>query len=141
MPGIYVRADIKGIDEMLGKLMRGKPIYAEPWKRALRTSVTELEQKERQMAPRNTGHLEARMTSRLDAKAVPEWGVVSNDVTSSRGTRYGFILNAKDMHYQHGSRRGRLTRGWFTNTFHRFRKRVDELLGKAAKEIEAAWSR
>jgi len=141
MPGIYVRADIVGIEKLLEKLSTTKPIYAAPWRKALTMATEELEGLERRMAPHNTGRLEARMTHRLDAKAVPEWGIVSNDATSARGFRYGWALDASPMHFRSGPRRGRPTKGWFTGTFHRFRKRVDELLGQAAKEVEAAWSR
>ncbi len=140
MPGVYVRADIQGIDKLLAKLSKSAQVYAEPWRRALTTLTEETEQAERQAAPHNRGELEARMTHRLDARAVPEWGIVSNDAASKRGYRYGFALNASDRyHYRSGVRAGEPTKGWFTKAFQRMRQRVEKLLGEAAKEIESRW--
>jgi hypothetical protein len=143
----YVRANISGIDKTLAKLRSADPIYAQPWKRGLTALTEETEEAERQAAPKRTETLAGSVTSRMDARPVPEWGLVTatavaENVDKKRGGkfRYGWALNAASR----WGRKGRSitpNKGWWAKTFKRMQRRVNEVLGTIAKEIEAKWSR
>lgn len=147
-----VSIKIEGLDPIIKALQSNNPIYAEPWKKALYKAVQLGAKAVKSRAPVLTGTLRSSVTTRLDSRTVPLYGLVSMGATSAGGARYGFTLDAgkgkKDKsgansvtHYRSGVKAGRPTRRWFRGSLTVIRKEVNMLLSGAAREIEARWGR
>jgi hypothetical protein len=147
--GIYVRADIKGIDELMAK-MRGNPIFAEPWREALKTLTDRTYEAEQRAAAKFTHHgpgegLASHIYQKMDTRPIPEWGYVSQTAVSSGGPdkkrggpfRYAWALNASDRYHYAGT--GVSTKDWFYKPLARMKRVTQDVLERAAKKIEALW--
>lgn len=152
MPRVTTRGSIRveGLDDLLDDLSWNKPIYAQPWKRALTKAVQVAQAKVKERSPGN--RIRANVTTRMDARPVPLWGTVSTDAESPKGYRYPFSLEAGKgrkmadgtysvTHYRKGPRAGRRTKGWFRGSLAAVRKEINGLLAGAAREIEGMWGR
>ncbi len=133
-----MRITAENIEQILRRL-EGKPLYAEPWQKALEKATLFVKRRAERLAPRDTGMLAASITWRLDTAPVPRYGVVSTNRTN-RGFRFPFALNASEkFHYRRGRYQGRPTRRWFTRALTGARKKVQGLLVQAVREIEGRW--
>jgi hypothetical protein len=144
--GIYVRADVKGIDAIQRKLASAEPIFAEPWRKALETATDEaFESESRAISRFRTQGMQSHLDQKMDTRPIPEWGYVSLDAFSSHGPdkkrggpfRYPWALNASERYHYAGTER--TTKGWWDRPLSRMKQRVQELLEKAAREVEARW--
>ncbi len=138
-----IKVQMEGLTETLRKL-EGKPIYAEPWKRALERAVQILLGKLREESPRLSNQLANSWTGRLDSREVPRFGEVKTDQTASDGFRYPHALNASKRiryRFQSGTRRGQLLYRWTLRSQRAVREQLQSLLSAAEREIESAWQR
>lgn len=131
---------VRGAAEILRFLDARNPGYAAPWKKALRLATSDALGFARSRAPVKSGALAAHLTTRLDARPVPRFGKVI--LRDFGGFRYGGRLEGDPTtKYRGGRYRNRKTRGWIVRALKDVRPRVIELLGGAAREIEATWGK
>lgn len=146
---------IVGMRELQKKL-KGKPIYAGPWKEALSAAVVLVWRAARRRAPRDEGRLQASLTMDVDASPVPMWGRVGTDARPvawvleagrrrpkgqglQRG-RQGAGEPTIDLHYRKGARKGKSTAKWLRSSLSKNRGRINKLFAQAAEKIEKVWA-
>lgn len=115
----YGHIEIQGISRLLFHLRTDQPFHAPAWRAAVQEATLLVKQEAMKTAPSATGHLRASITSRLDPRPVPRWGIVSTDATAADGTRYPFVLNAGHrtpkrtwINAQHVTKKGRVVQRW-----------------------------
>jgi hypothetical protein len=136
VPGIYVRADIKGIDQMLAKL-RDNEAFAAAWRGELTKLADTFLGRARANAPRRTGTLNSSFTQKMDSRPLPEWAFVGNDAKGRGGFPYPWALNVSAKFHRAGGKTP--TKGWFTKPFQSMRKDVQASLESVARAWESIW--
>jgi hypothetical protein len=145
--GIYVRANIEGIDKLLGKVASGPAFYADIWNSAIKQATDETFEAERKAAGKFPGtKMASSLTLKMDSRPVAQWGIVSLDAASSHGPdkkrggpfRYPWALNASDRYHYRGTQRS--TKGWWDRPLAQMRKRLQVILDTAAERLGAKWS-
>lgn len=146
-----VAVKVEGLPTLLDKLRSADPIYAEPWRTAMGEATETLEERVEARAPVREGTLVGSVTRKMDTARIPLWGLVTANA-ENRGFRYPFALEAGKgkkraegtysvTHYRSGRRKGRPTRKWFSGTMRGMRRRLADILNRAAREIEERWGR
>ncbi len=157
-----IRVRTEGIDLINLKCQAGT-LIGEPWKKAFGAVVDYVFSTARVRAPRGeTSQLFNKLTETMDTRPLPLWGKVSTDATDSEtGFRYPFVLESGHrapsgmgmaatkrrkpladkgkyiaLHYK-GTRR--TTRKWLSGSLRGAKKRAEQLLDWAAREIEMNW--
>lgn len=144
MPRINIK--LEGIQYLLERLNFEHPIYAEPWKEALRKATEILRQRTKARAPRKSGRLAASVTGKLAYGRMPKYGIVTASA-ENKGFRYPFALNygkgkklkSGGWAVTHYKGTGKKTKGWFSGASRGIRKEIEQLLANAAKQIESKW--
>ncbi len=150
----FVGVKIENFDAVMAKLNLANPIYAGPWKAALRKAVDMVEANAEDRAPFRRGATISSISSRLDSREIPQWGIVTANA-SNNGFRYPCAFNAgKDKkfkvgakagqnaipHYRTGPKRRRSTKNWFTGAVSGMKKKMAPILNIAIKDIETRWN-
>lgn len=131
MASATFKLDILGLKELRAKI-RGDELYANTWHGALDEATQTAAAAGRSAAPRGaSGSLAASVTGKLSAKAT----VMSGRVTATArhdGYPYGKLLEYAPK-YHH--------KGWLVGAVQGIRGQLTSILDRAAKTIEANWSR
>jgi len=142
-PVIDIR--VEGIRKVL-RLLRDDPVHARPWISALERATDIAYREARHRAPKQTGALESSITRRLQKAEVPLWAkvVFPNRVKPGgkrgKGFRYGGALEGSARyHYRSGPFMGQPTKGWFSGSLDKVQHQINNILARAAKEIEDKW--
>jgi hypothetical protein len=157
-----IRVRTEGIDRIDLKCQAGT-LIGQPWKKAFGAVIDYVFSTARARAPRGkTSQLFNKLTETMDSRPLPLWGKVSTDATDSEtGFRYPFVLEAGHrarsghgmavtkrrrpltdtglyvkLHHR-GTRR--TTRKWLSGSLRGAKKRAEQLLDWAAREIEMNW--
>ena len=138
MPKQLINVRVTGVEKILRRYNRRNPIYAEPWVSALKEAASLVQTDLQRGAP---GTLGATITTRLHARPVPLYAKVGLlPMPSRKGFRYPGALQGGAMyHYRSGPLTGRPTKGWLKEPLSRLAGKIEELLGRAGREIERAW--
>lgn len=140
MGGIYVRSDIKGIDEFVTKLSKSGGFYIDIWNAAHQEVVEEALGALREAAPRDKGGLDLGFRTKSDTRQVTEWSTITNDAVATNGFRYPHALDVGDRyHRRKGAGAGRSTKGWFRATAKKLLSIAQKVLDGKKREIEAIW--
>ncbi len=150
---------IEGMNRLVRGKMSGQLLYFRPMRHVMETIVEVVAGKAEVRAPKRTFRMAGSIESQVDSRPLPSWG----KVTVGRIGVYPFVLNAgrraprgmgrvatkrrKPLEdpsgyillHHHNSKRS--TKGWFSGATRGMKKRAQQLLDWAAREVEQAWVR
>jgi hypothetical protein len=150
--------ELVGFRELRGTLSRNPPFGAKEWAAGLQELGQLGARLARQAAPRGaTGQLAARIVTKIQAAALPQW-VVVKDTARGQPRAYkrqnkkaraglaplrmtkGYAYPAR-LNYQAVYKGGKANRhfGWFTHAMDATRQGTGSILAKAAAEMERQW--
>lgn len=158
MAGVQITYEVKGLAEILAKTSAPASLIGPPLRKGLTTSALLVQGEAQRLVPVDTGNLRRTITHRVDGAAIPTFALVGTNapyaIVVHEGRRAGAAMPPVQALLgwarRHGGlnpflvaraikRKGIKGRPFLKNAMGAMRGQVDAALGKAAKEIEAAW--
>ena len=129
MPGIEIKIEIEGMEELQRKLEKDT-VLGSPLKRLLGKAALLVERQAKMDSPVDTGRLRASITPEVSTEVIPLWSKVGTMVEYASAVETG-----------KGTPRGVGKIPFFMPAFEAMKSKIGDILNDAKRLIEEQWRR